>query len=417
MTNTANTDMVPAPRDRGAISIAAALWLAAALGLGAVAFTIGYLGGFGGGDDSGDGVDTGVTEVGVGPLDEVAGAVSTRADVAYRDCPNGRAAGFLRPGARVLAVAKSADGAWIAVRSPDDVGAVAWLPVSAVTPDPATGFAGLPTSGCSVVGYDPVIAGQFTGRVVDSVSGAPLGGVTISWDGAGDFIPDGPETAITAADGTFTLVLSGEEYGLIIDGNAIGYEVGYLGASDPLPTGWQVFPTWGEASTWLPTPLGDIALDAAGAPAPTTTSTTAPTTVPGTDPPNTTNTTNSTAPTTTTTPNAAPVIGNLSASPSVITAGPSCGSTLLAVNVTDPTGVVSVTVAWSYTRFNGSQASGTITLAHVQGGDTWQATFAPQFDPPNDGSPVQLVVTATDAQGLSANRSFPQTLAVQYCLI
>lgn len=412
-------------QDRGVLNVVVSVWLTAALGLGTLAFVAGRFGWFGGGDSAdtgagtGDSVETVTDDTGVPATDAIDASVGGRNRVAYLDCPDGGIAGFIDPGARVLAVARSADGAWVAVRSPGDASAVVWLPADVVEPDPDTGFAGLPVSGCAVVGYDPVVAGRFTGRVVDSASGAPLGGVTVAWDQAGDFVPDGPETALTAGDGMFTLDLPGEEYGLIINGTAIAYEVGYLGGADRLPTGWQVFPTWGESSTWLPAPLGDIALDAVGV-QPTTTapSSTVPTTstLPETVPP-----TQPTVPPTMppTVPNSPPIISGLTATPNLISAGPgaSCGSTLLQATVADPTGVAAVKIAWSYSTFGNGTASGTLTMTRQSGTNTWRVTFEPEAYPPGSGSTfVQLVVTATDMQGLAANRAFPQTLSVEYCL-
>lgn len=48
------------------------------------------------------------------------------------DCPGGSAVVSFRPGERVLAVARSDDSAYLAVRSPFDRADTVWLPVSAV---------------------------------------------------------------------------------------------------------------------------------------------------------------------------------------------------------------------------------------------------------------------------------------------
>jgi hypothetical protein len=116
------------------------------------------------------------------------------------------------------------------------------------------------TAGLTLAGAPATAAGTFSGRVVDSATGTPLAGVTVS---AGDLAgaPVG-SSVVTGADGTFTLAeLAGEEYSLIVTGTAIGYESGYVGAYMPPPTGWSVFPTFLEASTWAPMAMGDIALD------------------------------------------------------------------------------------------------------------------------------------------------------------
>ncbi|HRN29750.1 MAG TPA: hypothetical protein PK890_08635, partial [Terrimesophilobacter sp.] len=65
------------------------------------------------------------------------------------DCPGGvRVVGF-HPGDRVLAVARSDDSAYLAVRSPFDRADTVWLPVSAVEVDAGQSpVASLPVDGC-----------------------------------------------------------------------------------------------------------------------------------------------------------------------------------------------------------------------------------------------------------------------------
>ncbi|HEU4849735.1 MAG TPA: Ig-like domain-containing protein [Terrimesophilobacter sp.] len=67
------------------------------------------------------------------------------------DCPGGSAVVAFRPGDRVLAVARSDDSAYLAVRSPFDRSDTVWLPVSAVDIDEGEpDLASLEVDGCPV---------------------------------------------------------------------------------------------------------------------------------------------------------------------------------------------------------------------------------------------------------------------------
>ncbi len=183
---------------------------------------------------------------------------------AYFDCPDGTPQGSFRPNARVLAVA-TADGGWVGVRDPENVNRTVWLAENAIIPDDGQApLSELPVGGCPRADVLPGAipeAAALTARVLDSRTGEPVEGVTVqATDALTVDIPGA--TAVTAADGTFSIPgLTDEEIGVRVDGTAVGHEVGYAGGAAPAPYGWQVFPTWGEASTWSPSDLGDIALD------------------------------------------------------------------------------------------------------------------------------------------------------------
>lgn len=91
----------------------------------------------------------------------------------------------------------------------------------------------------------------FQGRLVDSLSGTPLGGVVVHLtDTNGVDLPG--LAAVTPPNGTFDIPVPGEEYGLRIDGGPISYEIGWLGCDSVIQ------PDWGSACTFSPRDFGDI---------------------------------------------------------------------------------------------------------------------------------------------------------------
>ena len=107
--------------------------------------------------------------------------------------------------------------------------------------------------------------GTLSGTLLDSTTGAPVVGATVQLtDEAGVLLYGLTDTSDAA--GAFSIGgLTGEEYGVFVDGLAVDYEVGYVGAV-AVTYGWHVVPTWLQASTWAPFDIGDIALDPLGRP-------------------------------------------------------------------------------------------------------------------------------------------------------
>lgn len=67
-------------------------------------------------------------------------------------CPGGETVAVLDPGARVVAVARSEDGASVAVRNPRALDDLVWIALSAAEPDAGTNVQDLPVSGCEESG-------------------------------------------------------------------------------------------------------------------------------------------------------------------------------------------------------------------------------------------------------------------------
>lgn len=72
--------------------------------------------------------------------------IPQRIEVPIYSCPGAGVAGSLRGGDRVLATAVDASGAWVAIRSPENLTDRVWVAVAAVTPD--QNFDSLPVRGC-----------------------------------------------------------------------------------------------------------------------------------------------------------------------------------------------------------------------------------------------------------------------------
>jgi hypothetical protein len=88
-------------------------------------------------------------------------------------------------------------------------------------------------------------------RVVDATSGKGLPGVVVT---AVRINTEDPFTSVTTnALGGYTLgPVAEEEFGLRVDGSAVGYESGWVQGS---PTGdAHVVATWGDANSWGPQP-------------------------------------------------------------------------------------------------------------------------------------------------------------------
>ncbi|MDG2216809.1 MAG: hypothetical protein P8L46_02045, partial [Acidimicrobiales bacterium] len=218
-------------------------------------------------------------------------------------------------------------------------------------------------------------------RVLDSVTGLPVGGalVQVTDEGAND-LPGASTT--TASDGTFTITgITIEEIGIRIDGEAVDYESGFIGCRTSR-YGHDVWPTFGDACTASPGFTADIALDPLG---PTTTP--PPTT--STPPP----TTSTPPPTTTTPPDLSSPQMQVGISPGAIDEDlggqsackiPGAKSATVSVIATDPeSGVVSasVTVTWTVRRDGDPTVldSGSSEVSDL-GGDAYEATIGPFGD-------------------------------------
>ena len=217
-------------------------------GIGAVgAGILGWAGVFGGDDGAPDSV-------------AVSGATSA---ANYYDCPDGEVQGMFHADDRVLAVAR-ADGGWVGVRDPENLTLTVWLAEASLTPDSGQPPIGdLPEGGCPDADVLPAGEVAMSARVRDSRTGEPLEGVTVQLtDGSG--IDSAGMSTLTDAEGRFSVSGElGEEIGLRIDGNDIGYQRGFVGGGSPTRFGFRVVTSWGEASVWSPRDLGDIALDPA----------------------------------------------------------------------------------------------------------------------------------------------------------
>jgi len=98
------------------------------------------------------GAGAGVGLATAGTLDIVGdGSVLANADrVSFHDCPAGTPLGDFQRGDRVLVTARDAEGQWVEVRSPRDLGARVWVQASYVTPD--ENLEGVPVGEC--IGVD-----------------------------------------------------------------------------------------------------------------------------------------------------------------------------------------------------------------------------------------------------------------------
>lgn len=89
-------------------------------------------------------------------VEATAGTSSSSTVVTTYACPGDDESGTLNRGDRILAVAQSDDGAWVAVRHPDDLGAHAWVRSTAITPDGE--LDGLPTGSCDQHGELAIVS-------------------------------------------------------------------------------------------------------------------------------------------------------------------------------------------------------------------------------------------------------------------
>jgi hypothetical protein len=102
----------------------------------------------------------------------------------------------------------------------------------------------------------------FTGRVVDAHTGDPVAGVEVMATDT-DGVPLLGTTAVTTVSGTFRLAGGlGEEHGVWLDGSEVAYEIGYLGQIGTQPVGRPVVSTWEDATTWTPSHLGRVGIEA-----------------------------------------------------------------------------------------------------------------------------------------------------------
>lgn len=70
-------------------------------------------------------------------------------------CPGGVTVVHLDPGARVLALSRSDDGTFLAVRDPGDLNRVVWVSSGLTEPDPGSDVAALPVAGCDEASSAP----------------------------------------------------------------------------------------------------------------------------------------------------------------------------------------------------------------------------------------------------------------------
>lgn len=248
-------------------------------------------------------------------------------------------------------------------------------------------------------GASTTVPGEFNGTVVDAISGEPLGGVTVTpTDESG--APISSLAAITPATGTYHIDdLTEDEYGLYVDGTLVDHERGYVAISTG-PYGRLVVATWGDAATSAPGAIGDIALD------PLTTPT-------------------STEPTTTNTPTTAeerhgPEIGELTVTPQLVRNDPCDDNTAsFSIEVSDPQGVASVIIEWTYPTYVIGAAPGTahggVMLTAVPGTNRWQGSASFTQRPLNDPTWIVIKVVATDDTTMYRSETFAKTLAITTC--
>ncbi|MDO8391990.1 MAG: carboxypeptidase-like regulatory domain-containing protein [Actinomycetota bacterium] len=386
--------------DRGAASSTALLWSSALLALIALVAGLGWAGVF-----SGDGASPVTTAA---PIEWPA---TTPSGADLHECPAGDIVGHLSAGDSVTVVGRAEGNSWLAVLDPGATDTVVWVLAAALLPEgDALAWGSLPRLGCGLAAGD---ATDFHGRVLDAATGVPVAGVSVTaTDEAGDVIDT--TIAVSAADGSYALTgLTGEEYGIWVDGSAVGYEQGFTGGTISA-IGYLVVPSWGEAATAAPGIIGDIALDSLGTPT-TTTSGAA--------------TTTTTAPTEVTTTTAVPLGGqpptivSVAANPNQVAAFALCGprQSTLSVVVTDDDSVASVTVEWSYPAVAvvggpASTAAGTAHLVRVPGSDTWQGSISVWMQPVESPQAfIAMKVTAVDNDNLQWWRNFNRTLSVKHC--
>jgi hypothetical protein len=117
-----------------------AWWLAGALGAAALVFLAGLAGMLGRPDP---------VAVHLGLVGAVAGGT-----VAL-DCPGGEPVAYFTPSERVFVTARTADGAYLAVRIPGKEYETVWVAALGLTPDDASAIDALPVDDCIV----PVVEG------------------------------------------------------------------------------------------------------------------------------------------------------------------------------------------------------------------------------------------------------------------
>ena len=256
-----------------------------------------------------------------------------------------------------------------------------------------------------------IVPTDWTGLVVDSVTGEPLGGVKVTptdTDGA----PISGLAVVTAANGTYVIpALTSDEYGLYVDGELVAHAAGYV-ASSSGPRGHLVVATWGAAATYAPGVFGDIALDPLDVPA----SSVPESTVSASTTPEST-VAASTVPVTTQAENHGPDIGALRAQPALVNPSRICGvtATSFSVEVVDPDGVKSVVVQWSYPLAAGGTASGVSTLSRVAGTNRWEGATSFWQQPRDPQTAITLKVVATDQRTMYRSRTFTSALAIKRC--
>lgn len=276
------------------------------------------------------------------------------------------------------------------------------------------GWAGVFTGDESAESPGTIVPTDWTGMVRDSLTGDPLGGVTVTpTDVSG--APISSLAVVTAANGSYLIpALTFDEYGLFVDGGLVAHAQGYV-ASGSGPFGHHVVDTWGAAATYAPGVFGDIALDPIEVP----TSTVPESTVASTVPESTAEA--NTSPTTTAAANHGPDIGAITANPALVSPSRLCGvtTTSFAVEVVDPDGVKSVVVQWSYPTGAAGAAAGTAsgasTLTRVAGTNRWEGASSFWQQPRDAQTAITLKVVATDHLTMYRSRSFDHSLTIKRC--
>lgn len=285
-----------------------------------------------------------------GRIDVVADGTVTIPDAtaAYHACPGTSPLGDLHRGDRVLLTGVSEDGAWYELRSPIDLLDRAWVPAAVVTPDEDLD---LPVVGCGLTDEElATVAGVVE---ADDADGATTTTTTTTEPGAA--------TTTDPADGPTP-----------------------PGPTEPGPGTTPSGPTTVPSGSATTAPPGE-------GPTPTPPPTSPPT-VPPTSP--------TTPPDTT-----GPTIGGFQRSVAAIneTGSEFClppATSTVRASVSDPSGVTSVTLLWSFTGAGGT-VSGSRPMT-LQGG-AYQATLGPftatTINTVIGSVDVNWSVTATDGAG------------------
>ncbi len=274
----------------------------------------------------------------------IAAGIDVRGSATF-DCPNGATVGSLRSGDRVFVIGRDDGGTWSAIRRPDHIDTVVWVPVNVLSPDDEP--TDVPVVDCTDEPELLVAALPSTESVESSVPDTTLP----------DSIPEStePEETVptTSQPGPSTTVPR---------------------TSTPTP------PPTPAAPPPAPNPTAPAPATTAPPPAPTTTSPSPP------PPPADTQ---------------QPTLQASTSSSKLAPAGSVCPTyttaATLSVSAQDNVGVSSVNASW------GPSPSGSTNLSRVGGNaqnGTWQATIGP-FNgvPPEFAQNITVTLAARDSAG------------------